>query len=240
MKISILRSAIASAMFSFPIVAISATDEALENKIETLEQRLEALESQADNETQTSARSSIPQAMPQGSNNSFNPAISVILEGAYASYKNKPEDYVLPGYALGGEAGLASEGFSLGHSEIILSSNIDDKFFGQFTLAVAEHDGETELEIEEAFFETLSLGNAVAVFIPLLVILISSTSMPGTSTMHHWCTVACLAISTSMMVCDYHMWFLLIYMSSWALKCLPAGNTRLVAIIVMLVAGPHL
>ncbi len=61
----------------------------------------------------------------------LNPAISVILDGVYASYKNDPDDYNLPGFMPGGDAGLAPEGFSLGHSEIIFSGNIDDKFFAQ-------------------------------------------------------------------------------------------------------------
>jgi len=93
-----------------------------------------------------------------GTDATFNPAISIILDGVFASYKNDPGEYNLPGYALGGEAGLSPEGFSLGHSEIIFSSNIDDKFFGRFTLAIAEHDNEIEVEVEEAFFETLALG----------------------------------------------------------------------------------
>jgi len=40
-----------------------------------------------------------------------------------------------------------------------MSNNIDDKFFAKFTLAVAEHEGETEIELEEAFFETLALAD---------------------------------------------------------------------------------
>lgn len=90
--------------------------------------------------------------------NAFNPQISLILDGQYASYKNEAEAYELPGFMLGGEAGLAPEGFSLGHSELSLSANIDDKFYGQFSLAFAEHEAETETEIEEAFFETVGLG----------------------------------------------------------------------------------
>lgn len=88
----------------------------------------------------------------------LNPAISVILDGIYASYKNDPDDYNLPGFMLGGDAGLAPEGFSLGHSEIIFSGKIDDKFFGKLSVAISEHDNDIELELEEAFFETLSLG----------------------------------------------------------------------------------
>ena len=151
MKISILQSAVIFMLCTHSIVAISATDEELSIKLETLEQRLQMVE-------QEKAGASNMQAAGQLTNNGFNPAISVILDGVYASYKNNPEDYALSGYALGGEAGLASEGFSLGHSEITFSNNIDDKFFGQFTLAIAEHNGETEAELEEAFFETLALG----------------------------------------------------------------------------------
>ena len=87
----------------------------------------------------------------------------MIIDGVYASYKNNPEDYQIPGFALGGEAELSPEGFSLGHSEIIFSNNIDDKFYGQFTLAFAEHDNELEVELEEAFFETLSLGGGFTI-----------------------------------------------------------------------------
>ena len=154
MKVLILQSALLCVLCSHPLVATSATDEDLNKKLEMLEQRLEAVENQSDDTTVSPKETS---SYPV-SNNSFNPALSVILEGVYASYKNNPEDYSLPGFALGGEAGLAREGFSLGHSEIIFSSNIDDKFFAQFSLAIADHEGETAVELEEAFFETLSLG----------------------------------------------------------------------------------
>lgn len=93
-----------------------------------------------------------------GTGATFSPDFSIILEGVLASYKNLPEEYNLPGYALGGEYALPPEGFSLGHSEILFSSSIDDKFFGQFTLVFAEHDNQIEVELEEAFFETLALG----------------------------------------------------------------------------------
>jgi hypothetical protein len=142
------------------MVTISATDEELNKKLHALEQRLQIVEQE---KADASIRQSTSQPSSQIGNNGFNPAISVILDGVYASYKNNPDDYALSGYALGGEAGLAAEGFSLGHSEITLSNNIDDKFFGQLTLAIAEHDGSTEVELEEAFFETLALGHGFTV-----------------------------------------------------------------------------
>ena len=95
--------------------------------------------------------------------NSFNPQISLILDGHYASYDNNPEDYAIAGFQLGGEAGLVAEGFSLGHSELRMSANIDRYFYGEATFAIAEHDGETEVEIEEAFIQTLGLGQGFTV-----------------------------------------------------------------------------
>jgi len=137
-------------------VVSAATDEGISRQLDSIEQRLQAIENY-------SSAAAIHQSSSQSSSSDFNPAISMILDGVYASYKNNPDDYALSGYALGGEAGLAAEGFSLGHSEITLSNNIDNKFFGQLTLAVAEHDGATEVELEEAFFETLALGSGVTV-----------------------------------------------------------------------------
>ncbi|MBC8212095.1 MAG: hypothetical protein H8E21_13625 [Gammaproteobacteria bacterium] len=93
----------------------------------------------------------------------MNPAISMVLQGQFADYKLNPEDYELPGFMLGGEAELAKEGFGLGHGELVISSNVDDKFFGKLTLAIAEHAGETEVELEEAYIETLALGSGFTV-----------------------------------------------------------------------------
>lgn len=94
---------------------------------------------------------------------SMNPAISMVLQGQYADYENDPEDYELPGFMLGGEAELPSEGFGLGHGELVMSANIDDLYFGKLTLALADHDGETEIELEEAYVETMGLGSGIAV-----------------------------------------------------------------------------
>lgn len=126
-----------------------------EQRIYLLEQKLQQIDTKV---------AAVPVATPPRTakvSNSFNPAISVILDGRFASFDNDSENYELPGYSLGGEAGLGEEGFSLGHTEIAISGNVDDKFFGKVTLAVDEHDGETELELEEAYLQTLGLGHGV-------------------------------------------------------------------------------
>lgn len=93
--------------------------------------------------------------------NTFNPAITLILNGQYSSYSNDTDDYQLPGFALNDEAGLDDEGFSLGESEITLGASIDQLFYGQATFALADEDGETSVETEEVYFETLALPHGL-------------------------------------------------------------------------------
>ncbi|MGH1539199.1 MAG: hypothetical protein ACRBHB_02145 [Arenicella sp.] len=93
----------------------------------------------------------------------FNPKFSAILDGRYANYDNDPEEYELPGFSLGGEAELPESGFSLGHVELGASAEVDNVFSGKLTVAIAEHEGETEVELEEAFIESLGLGNGLTI-----------------------------------------------------------------------------
>ncbi|MGL5392493.1 MAG: hypothetical protein ACRDA8_14170, partial [Shewanella sp.] len=51
----------------------------------------------------------------------------------------------------------AAKGFGLGETEVALSANIDDNFYGKLTGVLELHDGETELSLEEAFVQTLAL-----------------------------------------------------------------------------------
>ena len=62
----------------------------------------------------------------QSAANSFNPAISLILNGRYSNFSNDPDDYELPGFTLSGEAGLGKEGLSVEHTELAFSANVDD------------------------------------------------------------------------------------------------------------------
>lgn len=93
--------------------------------------------------------------------NEFNPAISLILDGRYTDIDNS--ELELSGFQLGGEAGLPDNGFSTGHNELTISANIDDKFYGEMTAAIVYEDGETEVELEEAFIETLGLGQGFTI-----------------------------------------------------------------------------
>lgn len=102
-------------------------------------------------------------AQQQVSGNAFNPAISLILDGHYASYSRNPADYELPGFLLDEGAGLPSEGLSLDETELAISSNIDDKYYGSMTASLQQDNGETAVELEEAYVETLSLPKGLKV-----------------------------------------------------------------------------
>jgi len=91
--------------------------------------------------------------------NVFNPAIGVVLVARAADIDRRWE--MIPGFIPGGELGLGESGFSLGESEVNLKANIDDLFFGNVTLALEDEDGEAEVAVEEAWFETTALPAGV-------------------------------------------------------------------------------
>lgn len=78
-----------------------------------------------------------------------NPSVSVILDGYYQS-----EDRLMTERA---------KGFGLGETELALSASIDDMFFGKLTTVFESHDGESEVNVEEAFIQTMALPNGFSV-----------------------------------------------------------------------------
>lgn len=119
-----------------------------ENRIKDLEGKLAKLESKP----AASAVSDTPPVKKAGVDNSFNPAISAILNGQYSSFSSDNTGF--GGFAVGEEGGRAKRGFAVSESELNFSSNIDDKFFGSLTAAIVNEDGEAGIELEEAFFQT--------------------------------------------------------------------------------------
>ncbi|MGL6312630.1 hypothetical protein [Vibrio sp. WXL103] len=79
---------------------------------------------------------------------------------AFANTLSNPQiGVVLDGYYQNGERNLSEreEGFGIGHTELNLSANIDDKFRGSLTTVLESHGDHTDILIEEAFIETTSL-----------------------------------------------------------------------------------
>lgn len=174
----LVMAAITAALFNSNLALADSETEAMKQQLDALKkeygQAIKALEDrlskaeqsaqQANEQTQELAvkveQSNASRPVSSGQN-SFNPAISLVLDGRFASFDNNPEDYEIPGFALGNEAGLGEKGFSVGHSELVMSANIDDKFYGKITLAFDDHEGEVETELEEAFIQTLALGHGL-------------------------------------------------------------------------------
>jgi hypothetical protein len=100
------------------------------------------------------ATTSVRAANTNSSNESFNPDVSLILSGTYANLSADPDNYTISGISLAEETGPGSRGFSIAESELVMSANIDDRFFGRFTAALTP---ENTVEVEEAFVQTLGL-----------------------------------------------------------------------------------
>ncbi len=138
--------------------------QALEQRVQQAEARAAAAEEKAQStEGKIVAVEEQVQAKPRTGDNSFNPAISLVFQGGYASYSQDPEDFHLEGMPLGGEAGLYDEGLALWETELTASANIDNLFYGQTTIGLHTHEGEIEVDVEEAFVDTLSLPAGLGV-----------------------------------------------------------------------------
>lgn len=184
MRKSLLGLAVVAAVCSAPALAApqsqAAPQQSEAERIAALEARIQALESQlqqvlaaqagmpapapavpadefealaaAPEASATEGAATAPQPAQAGGSvggggNAFNPAISIILNGS------------LSHHSLDSDA----RGFSLGESEISFASSIDDKFYGQLTLAVESEDGEDHLGVEEAYVDTTALPGGLAV-----------------------------------------------------------------------------
>ena len=84
---------------------------------------------------------------------------------ADSSLTNPNISVVLDGYYQTGDRPMAEreEGFGLGETELALSANIDDMFYGKFTTTLEMHDGETEVNLEEAFIQTTGLPSGFSI-----------------------------------------------------------------------------
>lgn len=82
------------------------------------------------------------------------------LNGKITDYRQDPEEYELPGFGLGGEAGLDDKGFSLNHSEFTMQ--VDTEYAtAKMTVVFPEDDGDIDAELEELYLESVGLGNGL-------------------------------------------------------------------------------
>ncbi|MCA1926603.1 MAG: TonB-dependent receptor [Thiobacillus sp.] len=131
---------------------------AYEARIQALEARLQQTEARS-TPAQTAAAAE-PSAQPATARRGFNPDVSLILQGKYAHLDNRDERFV-SGFAGAGEHGHggSKRGFSVDGSELVLSASVDPYFRGYLNAVL--DDG--EVEVEEAWFQTSSLGRGLSV-----------------------------------------------------------------------------
>ncbi len=165
---SVVYAAFIAVLSSTSVLAASDQDiEALRAEIQNMKQtyegRIAELESRLATMEKVRARTAAPApatpatARRDVKDNSFNPSIGLILNGQYNQFSSNEGE--IAGFAVGHEGERPREGFAVDHTELNFSANIDDKFFGNVTAAIAQHEGETELELEEAYIQALpSIG----------------------------------------------------------------------------------
>ncbi|MDH3451442.1 MAG: hypothetical protein OEN20_03410 [Gammaproteobacteria bacterium] len=147
---------------------LTAMQRDYEARISDLEARLTRAERAADSAQRDATeafeiaeQTAIDQSSGSSAANTFNPSLGAVLTGRYADIDRGWEE--IPGVLTGGEIGTGGAGFSLGEAEINLKANIDANYFGSLTFALADEDGEVEVEFEEAWLQTTALPAGLTV-----------------------------------------------------------------------------
>jgi len=128
--------------------------ELYENKIEALESKIEKLEADKDKKEKHTSNNTEKhdQHKDHVDESSFN--IEAVLNGKYTSFTRSGE--VAPkGFGTAHEGERGREGLQIGESELIINSDIGEKFSGSLTAAIVREDGADKIELEEAFVESL-------------------------------------------------------------------------------------
>ena len=147
---------------------IDAMKKDYEARLRSLESRLDQAQAQA--QAQAGAPKPIAAAAPPAAApsepapasvaaapsaaNGFNPAVSLILSGSYATLSQDPARYHITGFLAGDEIGPGVKGFSLGESELAISASVDPWFSGSLNLALA---ADNSASVEEAYVDTTAL-----------------------------------------------------------------------------------
>lgn len=98
-----------------------------------------------------------PAGAPPAGANAFNPALSLILSGAYTRTSQDPARYAITGFPLPADAeiGPGTRGFGLAESELRFSASIDPWLHGAANVALHPDDS---VSVEEAWVQTTRLG----------------------------------------------------------------------------------
>ncbi len=140
---------------------VAQMKQSYEQRINALETRLAQAEARV-GEAQTSAQQAIAQQAPSAptQSNSFNPEVSMILQGSYNNLKQDPHAYQIAGFIPTlADVGPGTRGFSLGESELTLSANVDPDWRAVAIASLAASGG---VDMENAYFQSIGLGNGLS------------------------------------------------------------------------------
>ncbi len=167
LRVAVVTAFLAVSLFSH-ISAFAASDQEIEalreeiqamkseyeKRILKMEEKLAEMKAEA-SQPKTTYSKSKDKDFPSRAiyNRAFNPSIGVILGGRFASFSSDEDE--IPGFALGHEGERGKEGLSLGETELNFSTSVDDKFYASTTSALADQGDGVEVELEEAYVETL-------------------------------------------------------------------------------------
>ena len=132
------------------------------DKVNALEARIQQLEA-ASAAAASAPAPELPAPAPPAGNpaSAFNPQISMILAGSYTDTSEDPDTYHIAGFIPnGGDVGPGARSFNLGESELTVAANVDPYFFANVTASIS---ADNEIEVEEAFFRTLSLHDGFTI-----------------------------------------------------------------------------
>jgi len=130
-----------------------------ETRIQSLEDRLQNAGLAASRAEESAQRAENIASQATTRPNSFNPETSIILDGKYAEREDAGERHLTGFMPVAHEHDGAERGFSLNHTELVMSANVDSWLRGHANIALLDES----VEIEEAYFETLSLGHGITV-----------------------------------------------------------------------------
>jgi hypothetical protein len=158
-KPTLLAAALASA---FPLSALAASDTDLAAELIQLraefDEKLKSLQASYEARLkQLESRQAPPPVAAEARGNDFNPAIGLVLQGSYA--QRKPGERTITGFLAGGHDHGGARGLKLDHTELTFAANIDPTLRGYANIALL--DGEAE--VEEAWFQTLALGQGLSI-----------------------------------------------------------------------------
>lgn len=132
---------------------------ALEQKLAQAEAKQAALPAAAPAVSMAPPAENPPRTVSTASG--FNPEVSLILQGQYKNMKDVAERGITGFVPAGGHAhadgaieGVNKRGFSVDHTELVISANVDPHWRAQAIIAAL--DGSAE--VEEAWFQSLGLG----------------------------------------------------------------------------------